>query len=439
MTTRPVTPEHVQVDTRQVLQAVRNALGLVRRHYNTSPAGGGGWYHELEHTDPGTTATALGLMIFDACRERNDHHLDALSYLRAVQVSSTDPRIDGGWATKSSHGRPVVEATAWVARMIGALRCQLADGAPSATRALRWLVENQNGDGGWGSLHGCPSRVWLTCLALRGIHQLDPVNPAIDRGVSWLLEVQRSPSGAWGTDRSAQEPSLVPTAMALVTLSELRPRRHRTALRSGYDWLVAELADGRVDDLGAKLEVYSVPFGPAGAPGRLVLWQYGVPVAVSALLRHPDGPPLDLAARLINTLLTAQSPDGHWRKPQNESGLSLWGVWWCTQALCDLERVPLVRAGDIVVPLREAVVVKRPGARELPLWKLLPRQARVSLGQIIARHWASALLAVCGVAGLLAVWGTVLEWQDFALGLAFPIVLFGVQELRNRRSGPAPS
>ncbi len=69
---------------------------------------------------------------------------------------------------------PVVEATGWIARFLARARCDLRDDAPDTKRAYQWLLRNQNPDGGWGSLHGCPSRVWLTCLALRALSQLNP-------------------------------------------------------------------------------------------------------------------------------------------------------------------------------------------------------------------------------------------------------------------------
>jgi squalene-hopene/tetraprenyl-beta-curcumene cyclase len=79
--------------------------------------------------------------------------------------------------------------------------------APTIRRAVRWLTEHQNPDGGWGEdLRSYRHRSWagrgsstasqtawaLLALLAAGEHAREPVR----RGVRWLVDTQRS-DGTW--------------------------------------------------------------------------------------------------------------------------------------------------------------------------------------------------------------------------------------------------
>jgi squalene-hopene/tetraprenyl-beta-curcumene cyclase len=83
-----------------------------------------------------------------------------------------------------------------------------APDAPAVRRAVRWLVAHQNADGGWGEdirsyVDGqwrgrgasTPSQTAWALLALLA----GGGDPAVERGVAWLLNVQR-PDGGWDED-----------------------------------------------------------------------------------------------------------------------------------------------------------------------------------------------------------------------------------------------
>ncbi|MEV4255982.1 hypothetical protein AB0J52_22725, partial [Spirillospora sp. NPDC049652] len=133
-------PDGDSLDLALLHQALDASLDILRDTYAPADGTGGGWYHELARPEPGTTATALGLLAFTAAGRPFEHFDAGLAFLAARQVESDDPLRDGGWATKTSLGMPVVEATAWIARFLAVARCDLRPDAPDLRRAYRWLL-----------------------------------------------------------------------------------------------------------------------------------------------------------------------------------------------------------------------------------------------------------------------------------------------------------
>ncbi|MCW2900535.1 MAG: Prenyltransferase/squalene oxidase-like repeat protein [Streptosporangiaceae bacterium] len=428
------------IDIEVLHRRLSESLDLLRDTYSTSrECPGGGWYHELATPEPGSTATALGLMAFAEAREPFEHFDDGLSFLAHRQARSRSDLVDGGWATKTSMERPVVEATAWIARFLGRSRCGLKDGAPDAERAYRWLTANQNADGGWGSMRGCRSRVWLTCLALRALHELNPYAPAVDRGCEWLMTHRVSAGTVWG-ELPGAGPKVTHTAFALLTLAQARPEWSGTRLLSAYQWLELELTNSGGDPY-VWIETYNVQPDLPGthANWRLALWHYGLPIAMSALLRHPGGAPAAVICDAFDTISRADVRDSPWNEAA-AGGTSLWSVWWRAEALTDLLRFPLARPGDTLVWLPEAVVVQRASARDKPLSALLPAPPRRSLRRFLARHWAGFLLPGLAASGLIGLMTHVWGLRDFLLSLILPTVLIPIQEarIRARRRGSQP-
>ncbi len=424
-----------------VLDARLNeSLDVLRDTYAPALGTGGGWYHELARPEPGTTATALGLMAFAEAGRAFEYFDDGLALLAARQTRSDDPLRDGGWATKTSLGMPVVEATGWIARFLARARCELRDDAPDLARAYRWLLRNQNPDGGWGSLRGCPSRVWLTCLALRALSELNPYDPAVDRGVEWLTADRTAQRPAWGPTQTSL-PTVTHTAFALVTLAEARPCLRTERLLDAYDWLLEHLDP---DDDHTWIETYGV--SPCAAPERgpepvwrLALWHYGLPIALTALLRDPRGPHGPTVAQAFRTLVRGEVADPRWNGYPGSGRTSLWTLWWRLETLVALSRTPLAGTADVLHWLPDAMVVQRAHARERPLADLLPHRRLVDPVGLAQRHWAAFLLSlVCAGSSLgvaVGLWG----WKDFWLSVILPIVLTSVDEsVKRRRAQRAP-
>jgi hypothetical protein len=429
---------------------LNESLDVLRDTYTPALGSGGGWYHELARPEPGTTATALGLLAFTEAGRPFEHFDAGLAFLAARQARSADPLRDGGWATKTSLGMPVVEATGWIARFLARARCGLRDDAPDTRRAYRWLLRNQNPDGGWGSLRGCASRVWLTCLALRALSQLNPYDPAVGRGVEWLTADRTAHRPGWGPTPDSP-PTVTHTAFALVTLAEARPDLRTERLLDAYDWLLENLDP---DDDHTWIETYDVSphdtgehrtgeHGSDSGSGsgsdrvwRLALWHYGLPIALTALLKDPRGPHGAVVARAFRTLARGEGADPRRNGPPGSARTSLWTLWWRLETLIALRRVPLAGAADVLHWLPDAAVVQRSHARERALGELLPRRRIVDPAGLARRHWAAFLLSLVCAASALGVAAGLWGWKDFWLSVILPVVLTGVDESVKRRRTP---
>ncbi|MGK5555917.1 prenyltransferase/squalene oxidase repeat-containing protein [Actinomadura kijaniata] len=419
------------LDTAVLSARLDESFDVLRDTYASAQGTGGGWYHELTRPEPGATATALGLLAFVEARRPFEHFDEGLAFLAARQSVSTEPLRDGGWATKTSLGMPVVEATAWIARFLASARCDLRPGAPDLRRAHRWLLRNQNADGGWGSMYGCPSRTWLTCLALRALVRLDPFEPAVTRGVEWLTADRTLHRPAWGPTPTAA-PTVTHTAFTLLTLVEAVPDRRDERVLAAYDWLREHLDPGDGD---VWIETYDVaPHGPAAKPvWRLALWHYGLPLALAALLQDPRGVPGALVGRAFRTLMREEVVDPRLGGLGGDGLSSLWTLWWRLEALNALSRPPLLRDGDLVYWLPDATVVQHAHARGRPLSSVLPGRAHRHVLRLLRRHWAALGLALVALGSLVGVAVDLWNWRDFWLSVILPIMLTVMQEAMKRR------
>jgi len=119
---------------------------------------------------------------------------------KAVTFVASTQRPDGTWIPLwfgNEHAPEEDNATYGTARVLLGLHATLSDGQPRARdcrrRAVRWLLEAQNADGGWGGHRAVPSSVEETgvVLAALGRSVADGDEPAITktvaRGAGWLV------------------------------------------------------------------------------------------------------------------------------------------------------------------------------------------------------------------------------------------------------------
>jgi len=148
---------------------------------------------------------------------------------------------------------PSADVTAHALEMLAVLGRLDTD---AARRGIRWLIECQEPGGSWfgrwGINHVYGTGAAVPALTAAGV---DPADACIRRAVHWLTEHQNE-DGGWGEDpRSYDEPEWVgrgpstasQTAWALLALDAAGERSR--ALERGIDWLVAtQRADGSWDE-----------------------------------------------------------------------------------------------------------------------------------------------------------------------------------------------
>jgi len=429
---QPIPPN---IELGKVDHSISSALSLLRQTYIALPDGGG-WYHQLALDKPGPTATALALSAFLECEPSFEHFEDGLRFLTTRQLRSADPLIQGGWALNTSSGRPVVEATAWVVRFLGMARCTQLKATPDIELGYQWLLVNQNSDGGWGSLLGSPSRVWLTSLALRALVHVDPYSRAVERGIEWLMSQQGSEPPGWG-EIKGRNATTTHTAMSLLAIGEVRPGWTDDRVLHAYEWLERHLDTANIDDQHARIESYNVA---ASATSGSLLWHtilmhYGLPTAVSALMRHPTGPQGGVVSSGYRTIIRTQLSSGAWRNIQGGNDASIWALWPFIQALVDLKKLPISRGGDAILWTKDVIVVQRANSRPDALAELVRARRRSVVQQYFARYWSTLLVMLSVLAGLVLVGANSIELKDYLLGLIVPVALFGVQEYRSRKRG----
>ncbi len=148
---------------------------------------------------------------------------------------------------------PSADVTAHAVEMLGVLG--LAD-TDCARRGVQWLLDHQEADGSWYGRWGI-NHVYGTGAAVPGLIAagVDPSHGCIRRAVGWL-EAHQNEDGGWGEDpRSYDDPAWIgrgpstasQTAWALLALHAAGERS--PALERGVSWLVeTQRADGGWDE-----------------------------------------------------------------------------------------------------------------------------------------------------------------------------------------------
>lgn len=159
------------------------------------------WVSDLQNADGGwpTFCRGWGHLPFD--RSGSDltaHNLRALmvhgsantrTIKRGLNYLRSQQRDDGAWLPLwfgNQHAPDDLNPTYGTARVLAAYRDLGQLNSEPARRGVRWLLDNQNDDGGWGGCKGTPSSVEETALALDIV--LDATPQAAQKGLAWLID-----------------------------------------------------------------------------------------------------------------------------------------------------------------------------------------------------------------------------------------------------------
>ncbi|HEX3336286.1 MAG TPA: squalene--hopene cyclase [Jatrophihabitans sp.] len=261
----------------------------------------GGWAFEFANVGyPDIDDTAEVVLALDRVGEQTVAGT-AAAVERGIRWTVGMQSRDGGWGAFDADNThrlveklpfsdfgavidpPSADVTAHVVEMLGQLG--LAETA-AAERGVSWLLAAQEPDGSWFGRWGA-NYVYGTGAAVPALVAagIDRHSPAIQRAVEWL-EQHQNDDGGWGEDlrsyrdddwrgRGISTPSQ--TAWALLALLAVDP--HAAAVQRGVDWLVDQQRDdggwdedaftgtGFPGDFYINYEMYRLVF-PISALGR---------------------------------------------------------------------------------------------------------------------------------------------------------------------------
>lgn len=121
--------------------------------------------------------------------------------------------------------------------------------------AIKFLLEAQNPDGGWGATQQRKSNTEATALSLLALHNasISATSTAVGKGLAWLARQQRQ-DGSWPLSEQVQESSWT-SAFAVLAVTAFASH-HQHALK-GAEWLVQQ--KGRVAPPEFKRQYLEAP------------------------------------------------------------------------------------------------------------------------------------------------------------------------------------
>jgi hypothetical protein len=441
-----MTRENVLTST-SIQQAMTRSISCLRMNFRTLESGGGGWYHYFDDPRPGVTASAAALYCFHLAGADFAHADEVIEFLLGKQDHGEGPER-GGWAVRTTYGVPLVEATAWVLRSLGALNVGSLRNHDAIANGMEWLERNQNSDFGWGSYLGQPSRVYTTTQAILALAQCGGSRTAISNAQNWLNSAQSPNIAAWGA-LPGGKPTMLHTSMALMAQLAFPGSLPPAAIRQSVDWLTERISPAEFTEKATAVEDYDVPYvqNGIGETFQNSLPHFAGPMALTAILAAGSDPFQSKIFEAAQAMIDAQEKDdpvrsGTWELPRSPERPSIWALWPFISALTAVRQSVLPGLGrslggdESVTLLYQGcgVIQTNAAPRHLTL-RLLLRNALVDWVRrraLAIAIWAVVMVLV-GIAVGLWVAGE-LDLQTFLLALVLPVLLVLFQILWDRRN-----
>lgn len=224
--TMPMDVTHLLEIRKRILSSLAKTKEFLQKEFKTIEGErtlDGGWNQWLEQdrARPSVSGTAQGLITMIACGEPGNSALvgSSKSFLKS------NSETDGSWSTSRLRGHSgLTRYTYLVLRAL--LDASEPLDSPLVTKAIGWIINAQNSDGGWGNQsRDDKSDVISTAYSLQilsGFRRSDSdLRGSISRGREWLLRIRNS-DGSWGVapQKSGQIAHTAEAVEALLSCGE---------------------------------------------------------------------------------------------------------------------------------------------------------------------------------------------------------------------------
>jgi hypothetical protein len=190
----------------KVLSMNKTAINKVRkgaRFILSDQQPDGGWNNNAAHT-------GFAVMALQETAGSDEAIERARSYLRKVQHE------EGGFQRTAGIDEPTTLHTAIV--LFAMRETGFGIGDPMIRKALLWLANCQNEDGGYGVSRGMPSVAFGTARAVKALRMFGtPLRePFVKDGIAWLLTTQKESGGFAMMPDSPEDPEITAYAMTVM-------------------------------------------------------------------------------------------------------------------------------------------------------------------------------------------------------------------------------
>ncbi len=295
-----------------------------------------GWHQYLGSEKIGNIANAQALLIFRYFDRQFDNKVKVLETLRKNQLKDeNDIKIDGGWTYRTNYtSAPTTECTCWT---LSALTRELDSNDEVINKGINWLLNNHpnsDKDLGWGSVKEDIPRTYATCLALRILKRYGRQNTEeFKRALSWLKNAKNK-DGGWG-DNEKNESTITHTAHSVITLISCGYKKDSSIVDDACSWLLAQYEDHEnwIDiQNGGLLELLDFE------GKRISYYHYSVPWVLVALLKCDR---LNTSQFFTSFKELIDSEDGgNWIHPflMNQKHHTIWSKHDCLLAIYNLKK-----------------------------------------------------------------------------------------------------